>query len=1397
MAQNKSLDDFMKMRATFLILSLASALTFNATAQNEAGLVAYWPLDSANGTTPDEVGNFDLTLNEMDASNLTSGQDGQALEFNGEDEILTITHEGEDALLPIHEQGSYSVTMWVNGPSGQEDQRVFSEGSTTDSNPLLNIGTHSGGANGAVDIYTRPGAGHVVSTRMAFDETWHHIAWVDDEGDARLYIDGELDETDFSYDWVEKELNTTSVGGILRADPSHFFEGQIDDVALWNTPLTASQVQALAEGTSPPEIEPVPPEFLAQPEDVTAFAGSSVQFQIEATGTAPLDIQWFQDDEPIAGATSATLTINDVSADNEGNYYAEVSNSVSSVESEVAELTVEAVSGPQVKVDFTDREATGEDTVQEGFESFVIEGSDIQDTELTREFGDIGITLSGSGGVGYDDRNRETPANEGDFTQAQLLQDFVFSREDSGNQGLDVVIDSLEPNQTYTITIWSFDTASTGARVSDWYANGGLVKEDYTFNGADSPSSNLDSQFEFVAWADSEGEIVIEGRRDDASQTFAVFLNALRVTPGGELPAPEITSQPKDVSTLPGAETELRVAVRGSGPLEFQWFHDDEAIPEATGRALTLTDIQPQDAGSYHVEVEGPQETLVSESAELTVEGLNRTDAGLVANWPLDSANGTAPEELNDFGMTLNEMDPENVVEGRVGSAFEFNGNDEFLSFIPELEGGLPIYTHGDQSYSVTMWVRGSEGQEGARVFAEGSTTSDTPLFTLGTNDAGEGGTLDVFIRNDAVPGQRNIVPLDNVTSEQTVFDGNWHHIAWVDNNGAARLYIDGELDGTDYGYRRGRLTLDAVAIGAILRDDSSNFFEGAIDDVGLWTEPLTQEQIQSMVDGTPALEVEPSAPEIVSIPPQIEELTRATLRLEAEVSGSGPLTFQWLQDGEEIPGATDKTLVLEDVQERDAGTYQVRVSNAEGSVTSEGTEVAISSRPPTPEELSIDINERGMTDAEFTQEGFESFAIGGRDVQVGEGESEGGTEGGITTLPVTKVFDGVELTLSGTTPQIGMDDRRRGEPLDQGEFTQSELLRDFVFANVQSGDEGLQARFRFLKPNQHYRVTAWAFDTGSTGERVSDWFVNGSLVREGYSFDGANLPTSNEANRLSFTGVSDSNGELELEIRQGFDGNFGVFLNAITIEESLPPLQIADIRVTGQGDVELEIASRNPQREHRIQAKESVTEADWTKVDASFSEPEGNTLQATFPMPAKDYEFYRVINLAPPALFESDFEEGAENWTTGGQNNSWELGTPEAGPEQAYSGENVWGTTLDDVYPLSAEAWLRSPEIDLSGVETATLKFRDWHDIQPPTQGNLFHSIAVNVKSASDPNGEPLVQLMKEAGAQQEWRERSLSLGENVLGERIILEFLLQSDSFGPERGAGWYIDDVMILPE
>ncbi|MEX2215468.1 MAG: hypothetical protein WD768_15145 [Phycisphaeraceae bacterium] len=189
-----------------------------------------------------------------------------------------------------------------------------------------------------------------------------------------------------------------------------------------------------------------------------------------------------------------------------------------------------------LSVDFNARSAAGGANTQAGFNAYVIDGAGVQ-TTVTRSFGNISITLNAGPGGSFDDRVRATPNNSGSFTQQELLRDFVFASNTAGDESLDVLIEGLRPSADYLLTLWSFDTSSGTARTSDWFANGVLVADNYSFDGTVLPTNNAMYSFSFLASSNALGQILLSGVAQAGTQP-AVFLNALQISQFEPIPEP-------------------------------------------------------------------------------------------------------------------------------------------------------------------------------------------------------------------------------------------------------------------------------------------------------------------------------------------------------------------------------------------------------------------------------------------------------------------------------------------------------------------------------------------------------------------------------------------------------------------------------------------------------------------------------------------------------------------------------------------------------------------------------------------------------------------------------------------------------------------------------------------
>lgn len=248
---------------TLLLSAIALICTFSSNA--DAGLIGYWSLDGdfddSSGEGNDGVF-FGGTSYEADVPAELGG--GMSVAFDGLAGTYGVINSGTG--MAITTLPEFTVAMWVKGDGlANSDDRVFSEGMTTDANPLFNIGTHNASADGTVDVYIRNGAaaatlGHVHSPGTAFDGTWHHLVF---SGGADklldVYIDGVFD-TQFDYSNVpDFTPDTTSIGGILRDTDCCNFLGSIDDIAVWDQELLPADIAALADGSvSPGELIPAP-----------------------------------------------------------------------------------------------------------------------------------------------------------------------------------------------------------------------------------------------------------------------------------------------------------------------------------------------------------------------------------------------------------------------------------------------------------------------------------------------------------------------------------------------------------------------------------------------------------------------------------------------------------------------------------------------------------------------------------------------------------------------------------------------------------------------------------------------------------------------------------------------------------------------------------------------------------------------------------------------------------------------------------------------------------------------------------------------------------------------------------------------------------------------------------
>lgn len=232
-------------------LALALPL-LGATAQAQstgisAGLKAYWNFDQNN--FQDSVGEFHGTENGTEAIAFVNGKPGfgRAISLDGEDQFVEITGGEPDDLA--FEGGSVSIAGWFKVDAFDTSWQALVAKGEGSNWRVARRGEEQGMAyaGGLTDTPT----GSSVN-----DGEWHHFVAISDAEGAEfgtaLYINGARDAV------IEGAAVLTANGLRMRIGdnpgaPSREWEGQIDDLAIWDRVLTETEIALLYNnGTGTP-----------------------------------------------------------------------------------------------------------------------------------------------------------------------------------------------------------------------------------------------------------------------------------------------------------------------------------------------------------------------------------------------------------------------------------------------------------------------------------------------------------------------------------------------------------------------------------------------------------------------------------------------------------------------------------------------------------------------------------------------------------------------------------------------------------------------------------------------------------------------------------------------------------------------------------------------------------------------------------------------------------------------------------------------------------------------------------------------------------------------------------------------------------------------------------------
>ena len=385
------------------------------------------------------------------------------------------------------------------------------------------------------------------------------------------------------------------------------------------------------------------PSFTTQPTSQTVTAGANVNFNVTASGTAPLSYQWRLNGANISGATSATLALTSVTVGQSGgSYTCFVTNSAGNATSSAATLTVNpAIIAPAITTQPTSQAVTA--------------GANVNFT----------VTASGTAPLSY--QWRLNGANISGATSATLALTSVtvgqsggsytcFVTNSAGNATSSAATLTVNPAIIApAITTQPTSQAVTaGANVNFTVTASGTAPLSYQWrlNGADiGGATSATLVLTSVTLGQSGGGYTcvvtnIAGSATSSAATLTVTASAI---------APTITTQPVNQTVTGGNNASFTVAASGTAPLSYQWRLNGANIGGATNATLALSSVTVgQSGGGYSCVVTNIAESATSSAATLTVNAaliapiittqpLNRTvTAGTNVSF-IVAATGTAP----------------------------------------------------------------------------------------------------------------------------------------------------------------------------------------------------------------------------------------------------------------------------------------------------------------------------------------------------------------------------------------------------------------------------------------------------------------------------------------------------------------------------------------------------------------------------------------------------------------------------------------------------------------------------------------------------------------------------------------------------------------------------------
>ena len=293
------------------------------------------------GTVPGAVGPQPPTFSGFESTN-------SSVTFNG---------NGSSISLPALNLNTNTVTIcgWVKANGTQktaagilvQDTATTYAGLTIDAvNGGLGLGYVWNDNDANTYNWSPSGDSHLPTLN---DSEWDFVALVVQPTEANIYICSPTipftGVTNYLAHSAEKFNGTTLIGSDSGL-AAYSFNGNIDEVAVWNRSLSAGELfsqYASAVGGQKPQI-------FGDLQTPTLFVGDTLNLTVDVGGTPPLYYQWYNSGGAIAGATNKAYIKANAQASDNDTYYAVVTNNFGTVTSASATVNLTPTYPPTIDV---------------------------------------------------------------------------------------------------------------------------------------------------------------------------------------------------------------------------------------------------------------------------------------------------------------------------------------------------------------------------------------------------------------------------------------------------------------------------------------------------------------------------------------------------------------------------------------------------------------------------------------------------------------------------------------------------------------------------------------------------------------------------------------------------------------------------------------------------------------------------------------------------------------------------------------------------------------------------------------------------------------------------------------------------------------------------------------